>query len=233
MALGVIEAVPAAAVTGSAVISVTVATDHVRRSTTTSLLIPVTVVVDDPDGTLVQVDVVIGTGLDTSSPKVAGIGLLDSPTSESGSQRTYAVTVASPYRDPQGFLTPYGSMQVLARAHDDGMVASTLLGATWIRAATVTSLTATPTTVARGGAVVLRGTLRRFDGAPVMRVPVSIKVVPAGWTRGSFAGRPVTTSTGAFSLVVHAYYTGSWYANSLASSTTTGSYRATWVRVSA
>ena len=241
MGLGVMVAVPAAAAEPSvvsvvsvvSVMSVTVAPSYVRRSMTTSLKIPVRVVVDDPDGTLDYVDVVIGAGLATTRPLVAGIGLMDTPTSVSGSLRTYQVTVTSPYRDPQGFPTPYGDLQVRARAHDNGIGATTLMGATSIRAATVTRITATPTTVPRGGAVVLRGTLRRFDGKPVAGVPVSMRIVPAGWTKGSFAGRRVTTSTGAFALVVHAYYTGSWFANAAAKGTTIGSYRATWVRVAA
>lgn len=238
MGLGVLVAEPAAAAEPSvvsvvSVVSVTVAPSYVRRSMTTSLKIPVTVMVDDPDGTLDYVDVVIGAGLATTRPLVAGIGTLDTPTSVSGSLRTYRVMVVSPYLDPQGFRTPFGNLQVRARAHDNGLGATTLMGATSIRAATFTRITATPTTVPRGGAVVLRGTLRRFDGTPVSGATVMIKTVPAGWTKGSFAGRRVTTSTGAFALVVHAYYTGSWYANALESSTTIGSYRATWVRVAA
>ncbi|MEO6142642.1 MAG: hypothetical protein ABIP19_01550 [Dermatophilaceae bacterium] len=240
IALGVVVALPAAAavplltsgtVTSVTVSSLTVAPDYVRKSVTTPLRIPVTVVVDDPEGTLDYVDVVIGAGLDTTRPLVAGIAVLDAPTSVSGSLRIYKVYVLSPYRDPQGFPTPYGNMQVRARAHDNGMTAATLTGATTIRAATVTRITATPTLVPRGGAVLLRGTLRRFDGKPVAGVPVSIRVVPAGWTKGSYAGSRVTTSTGAFGLVVHAYYTGSWYANAAAKGITLGSYHATWVRV--
>lgn len=219
--------------TTASVLSVKVAPLYIRGAKT-DFPIPVTVSVCDPAGLVQSGDAILGIKLldPTVSGALLDLTVTDAPPVGVGDVKTYSYTLYSYYLDKA-----YGPMDVGAEILDGPVASPTavVLDEMWVHTAVKsrTYLTNTPssTTVKRGGTTVIRGILRRFDGTPMANQRVAIKVVPAGWTHGSFAGYARTTSTGAYALTVRAYYTGSWYVNYAGDATAVSSYKAAWVRV--
>lgn len=197
--------------------------------------IPVTVAVCDP-ANLVQGGIAVlgvkllsplnSTLIDIDFAETAPVGV--------GTLKSYSFALVN-YYEPDFPSQIYGPMDVGAVIFDANGLETTPLdekyATTTVKSRTYLTNTPTATTVRRGTTTVIRGVLRRFDGAPMANQRVAIKVVPAGWTRGSFAGYASTSSTGAFALTVRAYYTGSWYVNYAGNATAVASYKAAWVRV--
>lgn len=237
--LGVTAAGPAQAAdctpatgTKASVRSVKVAPLYIR-GTRADYSIPVTVSVCDPADLVKSGEAFLDvTPFDPAASIYPDGDNNTAPPAGSGDVKTYSFTLHSIYVQHL-----YGSLDVAAEIYGasvspnddnflDGMIARTA-----VKSRTYLTNTPSVTTVKRGGTTVIRGVLRRFDGAPLANQRVAIKVIPAGWTRGSFAGYARTTSTGAFALTVRAYYPGSWYANYAGDSTAISSYKAAWVRV--
>lgn len=232
------ESTPPVAVQCPTIVSVTVGSAWIRSSKTTPITFPVTVVVDDPADIAVEMDTVMGRGLDRAEPiVVVGDGYALSPTSVSEFRKTFTMTVTSPYTPlfPDGATPPYGGFQInpvvwgadpaadpLAEAYRSGS----------IKALSVVTNTPSATSVRKGQWFTVAGKLTRFDGTPQGGQKVNVYYVPAGQTRASFAGSPTTSSTGAFSLPVRSWFTGSWFVNYPGSVFSTGVYKAVWVKVS-
>ena len=153
-----------------------------------------------------------------------------------GDLKTYSFTLVNFY-EADFTQQVYGTLDVGAAIYDVPVLEKTtlpldaLVVPTTIKSRTVLTNTPSATTIKKGTTTVIRGLLRRFDGAPMAGQRVLVRVVPAGWTKGSYAGAARTTSTGAFALTVRAYYTGSWYVNYPGNVTALASYKAAWVRV--
>lgn len=216
--------------------SVTVAPIYVRTNKT-DFPIPVTVAVCDPAGLVKSGDAVLGVKLltpDDPNAAVLDYDLADTPPVGTGDLKTYTFTLVNFYM-ADFTAQVYGTLDVGAAIYDGpGVGANTLdqmVVPTTIKSPTVLTNTPSATTVKKGTTTVIRGLLRRFDGAPMANQRVTIRVVPAGWTKGSYAGAARTTSTGAFALTVRAYYTGSWFVNYPGNVTALASYKAAWVRV--
>lgn len=236
--------VPAACPT---IASVTVGSAWIRKSTTTDITYPVTVVVDDPANIAVEVDTLMGRGLDRPvalGTVWVGIGATMSPPSISGSRKTFTLTVDSPYKAYLPFtdketLPAYGAFQIMPViwGADPGTGDPTQALAGTYRSGTIkaqSAITNTPSamSVHRAKWFTERGKLTRFDGTPQSGQKVNVYYVPAGSTRSSYAGTATTSSTGAFSLQVRSWLTGSWFVNYPGSTLSTGIYKSVWIRVS-
>lgn len=231
-----------AVVTCPTISSVNVGSAWIRSSTTT-ITYPVTVVVNDPANIAVEVQTLMGRGLDqpvlTSivgvSPSVTGTGVL---------QKTFTMTVSSPYRPyyPDGAAPTYGAFQIVPLvwgvdpADAPGAFPSQFLADSYrsgsIKARSVITNTPSAMSVHRAQWFTERGRLTRFDGTPQSGQKVNVYYVPAGTTRASYAGTATTSSTGAFSLQVRSWLTGSWFVNYPGSALSTGVYKSVWIRVS-
>jgi len=217
------------------------------RSSTTAITFPVKVVVNDPANIAVEVDTLMGRGLDQPVPTViAG----DSPlvaSSTAAPTKTFTMTVSSPYKaylPASNTETPtYGAFQInpvvwgvdpTAGPNDDpnGQFLAESYRSGSIKARSVITNTPSATAVHRAQWFTERGRLTRFDGTPQSGQKVNVYYVPAGSTSASFAGAATTSSTGAFSLQVRSWLTGSWFVNYPGSTLSTGIYKSVWIRVS-
>jgi hypothetical protein len=191
---------------------------------TDQVLIPVTVTVSDPsnlvDGGVDVVMVQNNTPLDYQSAA--------QPSSVSGTTKVFKVNLVHYSDDPWGRFDVYAFANA-TNATDGGTEGGPVT--TIIKAQSTITNTPSVTVVKKGQAFVERGYLRRFDGTPISGQTIRIYYVPAGQTRASLAGYATTTSTGAFSLTVRSWYTGSWFVNYAGSTPATGSYKGVWVKV--
>jgi len=222
--------------------SVTVGNTWIRSSKTTPITIPVTVVINDPADVVVDIETFIGRGLEkmtaTNNPDlIVGMAFAISPPSINGTNKTFELTAESYYEPDFSVAAPtpaYGGFQINTVVFEAG--STDPIAQDW-RSGTIKALSAitnTPsaTTVHKGQALTIAGKLTRFDGTPQGGQKVNVYYVPAGQTKASFAGSPTTSSTGAFSLPVHSWFTGSWFVNYPGGAFSTGIYKAVWVKVS-
>jgi hypothetical protein len=195
-----------------------------------------TVVVDiaDPEDRVRQLDVSIGTSVQGPSvARLAGATTRNSNPSTSGLKRLTA-EVEVPYRLPNGALTPNGSLDVLAVVSDSAeptVYAGRAARVGLQHQARVTTATSS-SVVRKAQQFTISGTVTTFDGTPVVGTGVRISYVPAGWTRGSYAGTATTDSRGRYSLPVRAWYTGSWMAQFVGTAGSPPTFQGVWVRVS-
>jgi hypothetical protein len=232
---------PPVAVACPTISSVTVGSAWIRNSTTASITYPVTVVVDDPADIVVDVDTVMGRGLDQPLPTttvIVGLGFTVSPPAISGTSKTFTMIVDSPYLpiySYSGSVPAYGGFQINpavwgANPNDPALVQAWRSGT--IKAQSAVTNTPSAASVRKGGAFTERGRLARFDGTPQGGQKVNVYYVPAGQTKASYAGTATTTSTGAWSLPVRSWFTGSWFVSYPGSVFSTSVYKGVWVRVS-
>ena len=234
-------------VTCPTILSVTGGSAWIRSSTTTAMTYPVTVVVDDPANIAVEVDTLMGRGLDQQWPTVVVGGSPGVTWSTAGvpSTKTFTMTVSSAYRPdyPAGAAPTYGVFQInpvvwgvdpVAGPNDypNGQLLAEAYRSGSIKARSVITNTPSAMSVHRAQWFTERGKLTRFDGTPQGGQKVNVYYVPAGWTRSSYAGTATTTSTGALSLPVRSWLTGSWFVNYPGSALSTGVYKSVWIRVS-
>ena len=226
---------------------VTVGSAWIRSSKTTPITFPVTVVVDDPSDIAVDVDAVMGRGIDalqqTPPIVVVGWGSTTTPPVINGNTKTFTLIVSSTYTPsfPVGAGPAYGGFQINpavwgADPTVPGDTNGQFLAQTW-RSGTIKALSAitnTPsaTAVHKGQSFTERGKLTRFDGTPQIGQKVTIFMVPAGQTRGSYAGTATTAWNGTWSLPVRSWFTGSWFVSYPGSVFSTSVYKGVWVRVS-
>ena len=180
--------------------------------------------------------VVVGGGFTDSAitPPVIGID---------GRTKTFTLIVSSTYTPsfPVGAGPAYGGFQINpavwgADPTVPGDTNGQFLAQTW-RSGTIKALSAitnTPsaTAVHKGQSFTERGKLTRFDGTPQIGQKVTIFMVPAGQTRGSYAGTATTAWNGTWSLPVRSWFTGSWFVSYPGSVFSTSVYKGVWVRVS-
>lgn len=218
--------------------SITVAPLYVRTNKA-DFPIPVTVAVCDPAGLVKSGDAILGVKLLTpADPRSVELDYDFTPDAPvgAGDLKTYSFMLVNFY-EANFTQQVYGTLDVGAAIYDvPKLVEATqpldvMVVPTTIKSRTVLTNTPSATTVKKGTTTVIRGLLRRFDGAPIAGQRVLVRVVPAGWTKGSYAGAARTTSTGAFALTVRAYYTGSWFVNYPGNVTALPTYKAAWVRV--
>jgi len=229
------------------IVRLTVGSAWIRKSTTTSITYPVTVVVDDPAHIAVDVGTVMGRQLDREVPTtgavIVGLGFGElAPVPGSTTRKTVTLTVESPYLPIASFSDPtpppaYGGFQINTTvwgAHpadtDPPLVQSWRSGS--IKARSAVTNTPSASTVRKGHSFTEHGKLMHFDGTPQKGQKVKVYFVPRGQTRASYAGTATTSSTGAWSLPVHAWTTGSWFVNYPGSVFSTSVYKSAWVRVS-
>jgi len=238
-----------AAVTCPTISSVSVGSAWIRSSKT-SITYPVKVVVNDPDNIAVEVETLMGRGLDqplAPATLVVGSGFTMSPSLINGSTKTFTMTVESLYNaylpaSDAWTLPAYGGFQInpvvwgVDPADAPGAIPNQYLAQAYrsgsIKARSVITNTPSATSVHKAQWFTERGKLTRFDGTPQSGQKVNVYYVPAGSTSASFAGAATTSSTGAFSLQVRSWLTGSWFVNYPGSAFSTGVYKSVWIRVS-
>jgi hypothetical protein len=228
------------------IISVSVGSAWIRSSTTIPITYSVQVVVDDPAGIALEMETYMGRGIDQWPPIVlVGYGQTLSPTSVSGMRKTFTMTVESPYTPlmPDFATPPYGGFQInpvvwgadpAASGTDNPnvqLLAERYLAGS-IKAQSAVTNTPSAALVRKGGAFTERGRLARFDGTPQGGQKVNVYYVPAGQTKSSYAGTATTSSTGAWSLPVRSWFTGSWFVSYPGSVFSTSVYKGVWIRVS-
>ena len=228
------------------IISVTVGSAWIRNSKTTSITYPVTMVVDDPANIAVEVGTVMGRQLDLDVPTtgaiIVGFGFGELVPGSTPNAKTVTLIVDSPYLpifSPSDPNPPpaYGGFQINTavlgadpNSTDPPLVQSWRSGS--IKARSVVTNTPSVTSVLKGHAFTERGKLTRFDNTPQGGQKVNVFYVPAGKTAASYAGTATTSSTGAWSLPVRSWFTGSWFVSYPGSAFSTSTYKGAWVRVS-
>jgi hypothetical protein len=226
------------------VVSVTTpGSPFVRGSKTAPVAFTVVTVVDDPANISVGVETLLGRGLDQAVPTLLVSNYFFTTTFTAvGTRKTYTQTVSSPYLPikPVGAAPAYGEFQInpVVWGVDPSQVMpnsnqrlADLIGVFTIKAASAITNTPSATTVHRAQYFTESGRLTRFDGSGQAGQKVNIYYVPAGTTRASFAGTATTSASGAFSLRVRSWLTGSWFVNHPVSAESTGIYKSVWIKV--
>lgn len=227
------------------IVGLSVGSAWIRKSTTPSITYPVTVVVDDPANIALVTVTGMGRQLDRAQPTtgavLVGVGAGElARVPGSTTKKTVTLTVESPYLPFASFSddTPppaYGGFQidtVVFGNAPDGPPLVQIWRSGSIRAQSAVTNTPSATSVRKGQLFTERGKLTRFDGTPQAGQKVNVYYVPAGQTKASYAGSATTSWTGAWTLPVRSWFTGSWFASYPGSDFSTSVYKGAWVRVS-
>jgi len=205
------------------------------------------VAVNDPADIAVAVGTAMGRQLDRDVPTtgavLVGFGMGDlvpAPLPAFPDRKTATLTVESPYLPIASFSDQnpppaYGGFQIdtaVLGADPNADAIAEIWRSGSIKAQSVVTNTPSASTVRKGQSFTERGKLTRFDGSPQGGQKVNVSYVPAGQTKASYAGTATTSSTGAWSLPVRSWFTGSWFASYPGSAFSTSVYKGSWVRVS-